>query len=130
MIMKNYFFLVIKVIVSAILIQTLWFKFTAHSESVYIFSMIGLEPFGRTAVGTMELVAAVLILIPGTSWMGALGTAIIMSGAIMFHLTVLGVSVQNDGGTLFALALITWVGSLVILWNERRKVPILNLRLP
>ena len=51
---------------AAILLQTLFFKFTGARESVYIFSTLGLEPWGRIGSGVAELIASVLLLIPST----------------------------------------------------------------
>ena len=64
---------------AVILLQTLFFKFTAAPESVYIFTTVGLEPWGRIGSGIAELIAAILILIPAT-WLGA-GLAIAVMAA-------------------------------------------------
>src|SRR5947208_12975359 len=104
-----------RVAAAVILLQTLFFKFTAAPESVYIFTKVGLEPWGRIGSGVAELVAAILILIPGTTWIGA-GLALgVMAGAIFSHLTVLGISVMGDGGLLFGLALAVAVCSTLLL---------------
>ena len=52
---------------------------------------------------------------------GALLAVGTMSGAILTHLTVLGIEVQGDGGTLFALALIVAIASAWVLWRDRRN---------
>ncbi len=106
-------------IAAVILLQTLWFKFTAAPESVYIFSTLGLEPWGRIGSGIAELVAAVLLIIPRTSWMGA-GLALgIMGGALLSHLAVLGIEVMADGGTLFILALSVALCATITLYLHR-----------
>ena len=120
--MKNKLVLVLRIITAVILLQTLYFKFTASSESVYIFSRLGLEPYGRIFAGISELIAAILLLIPSTFIFGAMASAGIISGAILSHLTVLGIEVQNDGGLLFLLALIVFLFSTGILIIEREKV--------
>src|SRR5437867_10439565 len=95
----------LRIAAAIILLQTLFFKFTAAPESVYIFTKVGAEPWGRIGSGVVELIAAILFLLTRTAWLGA-GIAIgVMAGAIVSHLTVLGVVVMNDGGLLFALAL-------------------------
>ncbi|MBT8188976.1 MAG: DoxX family protein [Bacteroidia bacterium] len=124
--MKKYFFLIIRIVVAVILLQTLRYKFSAHPDSVYIFSTVGLEPVGRIFIGVAELVAALLILIPRTIWLGASLTAGILAGAIIMHLTLIGIEVQGDKGTLFYIAVLTFILSLVILWNERKKIPIIK----
>ena len=113
---------VLRLVPAVIFLQTLFFKFTAAPESVYIFETVGMEPFGRIGSGIAELIAAILLLIPSTSWMGAalgLGT---IAGAIFFHLTILGIEVQNDGGTLFALAVVVFIFCAIILYRERIQI--------
>lgn len=128
--MKKILTTVLRIIPAIILLQTLYFKFSAAPESVYIFSTLGLEPFGRIGSGIAELIAAVLLLIPKASWMGALLSLGVISGAIVSHLTILGIEVQGDGGYLFGLALAVFVTSTLILWMEKSKVPILNKLFP
>ena len=110
---------VLRLVVAAILAQTLYFKFTGAPESVYIFETLGIEPWGRLASGVAELVAAVLLLLPRTAVWGALLSLGIISGAILSHLTMLGIEVQGDGGLLFGLAVAVFVGSAAIVWHER-----------
>ncbi|WP_369872309.1 DoxX family protein [Aquimarina sp. Aq78] len=112
----------LRIIVALILIQTLRFKFTAHPDSVYIFTKVGLEPYGRIGTGITELIAGVLLLIPKTAWIGAMLTLGIIGGAIMMHLTKLGIEINNDGGILFITAVVTFVLSAVILWIRRKEV--------
>jgi hypothetical protein len=114
--------------VAAILGQTLFFKFTAAPESVYIFSTLGLEPWGRIGSGVAELIAAILLLIPATAALGALLALGVIVGALGAHLTRLGIEVQGDGGLLFGLAVTVFVGSLVVLWLRRRDLPWLGSR--
>lgn len=111
-----------RIIVALILIQTLRFKFTAHLDSVYIFRTISLEPFGRIGVGIAELIAGILLLIPKTAWLGALLSIGLMLGAVIMHLTILGIEIKNDGGILFTTAVITLLLSVVILFMERRMI--------
>ena len=124
--MNKKVYLIIRVVIAIILVQTLRYKFTAHPDSVYIFSKVGLEPIGRIGIGVLELIAAILILVPKTIWAGALLTFGLLSGAVMMHLTQLGIEINNDGGSLFYLAVITLVLSGVVLWIEREKVPIIG----
>jgi putative oxidoreductase len=96
--------LVLRLVVAAILLQTLYFKFSGAPESVYIFQTLGAEPWGRIGSGVAELVAAVLLLLPRTAGLGAVLSLGIISGALLSHLAILGIEVQGDGGLLFALA--------------------------
>jgi len=129
--MKNPIFLwIIKLIAVVILIQTLFFKFTGAEESVYIFSKLGVEPYGRIGSGVVELIASILILIPRTTLLGALLGMGTMLGAIFSHLFILGIKVQNDGGTLFSLAVITLVCCLILVFVQKNKIPdLLRLKL-
>ena len=110
------------------MLQTLFFKFTGAPESIYIFEQVGMEPFGRYASGIAELIASILLLIPRTTWLGATLALGVMAGAIMSHLTVLGIEVQGDGGTLFALAIVVFVSSAVLLFLDRKDIPVIGER--
>lgn len=115
--------------VAVILAQTLFFKFTAAPESVYIFSTLGLEPWGRIASGAAELVAALLLVIPATAALGALIALGVIVGALGAHLTRLGIEVQGDGGLLFGLACAVFVGSALVVWLRRGELPLVGARL-
>lgn len=113
---------ILRITASVILLQTLFFKFSGAEESIYIFSTLGIEPYGRIGSGIVELAAAILILIPKTTWIGALGASGVMMGAILSHLFVLGIEVENDGGLLFILAVITLLCSLGLLYFNKNKL--------
>lgn len=112
--------------VAVILLQTLFFKFTAAEESVYIFSTIHAEPWGRIGSGVIELVASLLLLIPALSPMGAVVAMASMAGAIATHLVILGIEVKGDGGLLFALAVTAFAGSAVVLLIRRGQLPVVG----
>lgn len=112
----------LRLLVAGILLQTLYFKFTGAPESVYIFSTLGAEPWGRLGSGAMELIAAVLLLIPRTVAKGALLALGVISGALLSHIFVLGIAVQGDGGLLFLLALVVFVGSAALVWLHRDQL--------
>lgn len=113
---------ILRITASVILLQTLFFKFSGAEESVYIFSALGVEPYGRIGSAIAELIAAVLILLPRTTWIGAIAGIGIMTGAILSHLFVLGIELQNDGGLLFALAVITLLCCLGLLYFNKNKL--------
>ncbi len=115
-----------RLVVAVILLQTLFFKFTAAPESVYIFESLGQEPAGRIGSGVVELIAAVLLFLPGMVAVGALLSLGVISGAIFFHLTSLGIEVRDDGGLLFALAVVVWIGSAIVLWIHRTQLPVVG----
>ncbi len=115
-------------IVALILLQTLFFKFTGAEESKYIFSTLlgDREAVGRIGSGVVELMTAALLLYPRTAWLGALLAVGTACGAILSHLTKLGVVVKDDGGLLFALALTVLVGGAVVLFLRRGDIPVVG----
>ena len=122
--MKNPIFIwIVKLTAVIILVQTLFFKFTGAEESVYIFQTLGIEPIGRIGSGIVELIASILILISRTTLIGAILGLGTMSGAIFSHIFVLGIEVQHDGGTLFTLAIVTLICCLILIYNQKNKIP-------
>ena len=118
-----------RIVVAVILLQTLFFKFTGAEESKYIFTTLmgpGMEAVGRIGSGVVELIAAVLLLVPSKAWLGALLALGTISGAIFSHLTILGIEIKGDGGLLFGLAVLVFVLSAAVLLIHRREVPILG----
>ena len=123
--MKNklkYLDVIAKVLAAFIMLQTLYFKFSASPESVYIFTKIGLEPIGRIGTGIGEMIASILILIPRTTCLGALGAIGLMAGALFFHFTVLGIVVMDDGGQLFIYACLVLLSSVYLLIRNRESL--------
>jgi len=119
-------------IVAVILLQTLFFKFTGAKESVYIFSTLGVEPWGRIGSGVVELIAAILLLTPRTVVFGAALSLGVIGGAIMSHLTRLGIALPavGDNGELFALAVVVFVASAIVLFMHRSELPFLTAASP
>lgn len=117
---------ILQVVAAAILGQTLFFKFTGAPEAVWIFTTLGVEPYGRIFTGVMELVAVVALLVPRTAALGAALSLGLMVGAVGSHLAILGIEVQGDGGTLFVLALVTAAASAVVLWLRRAELPVVG----
>jgi hypothetical protein len=114
---------ILRIVASGILLQTLYFKFTAAPESIYIFSTLGAEPYGRIGSGIIELIAAFLILMPRTTLLGALIGVGTMAGALVSHLFILGIEVQNDGGELFLLGIITFICCAVLVFLNKNRIP-------
>jgi len=110
---------VLRIIAAVIMLQTLYFKFSGADESVYIFSQLGMEPWGRIGTGVLELIASLLILFPKTTFPGALLAAGLMAGAIGSHLFKLGIVVKNDGGQLFIYALLVFFSSAALMFIYR-----------
>ena len=131
-----------RIVAAVILLQTLFFKFTAAPESVYIFTKVGtfihsfipvaaisaIEVSGRIGSGIVELIAAVLLLTPRFVWAGAVLAIAATGGALASHLTFLGIEVQGDKGLLFFLAIIVVVASAIALFLHRMQIPALGKR--
>ena len=118
----------LRLVVAVILLQTLFFKFSGAKESVYIFSTLGIEPWGRIGSGIVELVAALLLTFPRTVTLGAFIAMGTISVAILSHLTKLGIALPavGDHGELFALAIVVLLGSAALLILHRDEIPILG----
>lgn len=119
-----------RIAIAIILLQTLFFKFTAAEESRYIFATLlgeDLEAVGRIGSGIVELIAAILLVMPRTAWIGALLSLGTISGAILSHVTVLGIVVKDDGGVLFGLAVTVFVLSAVVVTIHRRELPLVGV---
>ena len=122
--MNKKLLLFLRIAIAVILLQTLRYKFLAHPDSVYIFSALGLEPYGRIGIGIVELIASILLFPKKTTWLGALLSVGLMAGALFSHLTQLGIEVKNDGGTLFYMALLTWILSSLFCGKNVKTSPL------
>lgn len=114
--MKKIISWILRLVAAFIMVQTLYFKFTGQPESIYIFSQVGIEPWGRIATGVAELIASVLLLVPSTIVLGAMLAIALMAGACITHFFFLGIEVQNDGGQLFIYAVIVLIASITLLF--------------
>lgn len=112
-----------RIVAAFLMLQTLYYKFTASPESVFIFTTVGMEPWGRWLIGVLELVASILLFIPAMVWLGAVLAIGLMAGAIGMHITLLGIEVQGDGGRLFSYAAIVLVCAAYIFWTCRKTIP-------
>ncbi len=113
---KRIISLVLRLVAAVILLQTLYFKFTAHPESVELFTKLGVEPWGRIVTGVIELISGILLLVPSAVFFGAFAGAGLMAGAILSHLTIIGIESKGDGGQLFILAFIVFACCLLLLF--------------
>lgn len=124
--MGSIFFHVARFVAAIIIGQTLYFKFSGAEESKFIFSALGMEPWGRYGLAVFESFCVLFLLIPRLVWFGALMGFNLMLGAILSHFVFLGIVVQNDGGFLFFLALVVFSLSTYLLYVERKKIPYVN----
>ena len=120
----------LRLTVAILLLLTLRFKFTAHPQSVYIFTTIGLEPYGRIGIGVFELLAAITLLIPRWSVYGAILSAGLMLGALFFHVTTLGIEVDGDPNLFYTACLILALSLLLTLLQWADLKPLLQRILP
>jgi hypothetical protein len=111
----------LRIVAALIMLQTLYFKFSAHPQSVKLFTELGLEPWGRIGVGAFELIASTLLLYPRTTFAGAALGLGLMSGAIYFHLTKLGIVFDGDA-VLFIYAVIVFACCAALLIIYRRDL--------
>jgi len=116
----------LKAIAAIIMLQTLTFKFSGAAESVYVFTTMGIEPWGRYGSGIVEGLASILLFIPRTTWLGAMLGCGVMAGALISHLTKLGIVVMGDGGQLFGLAIVTFTCCGILLLLNRKQIPIIG----
>lgn len=121
---------ILRLVPALILLQTLFFKFTAAPESVYIFSTLGAEPIGRIGSGIIELIAGICLIYRPLAGVGGLLAAGTMAGALLSHLTILGIEVMGDGGQLFVMALVTFACSIVVAWQYRKTIPVIGRYFP
>ena len=116
-----------QIFAAIILLQTLYYKFTASPESIYIFENLGIEPWGRYTSGVIELFAGLFLLVPRLNWLGALLGVWVMTAALYVHLWVLEIVIMGDGGAMFYLACSVWVCCLAVLWIRRGEmIEVLN----
>lgn len=130
---KNIISWILRIIAAIILLQTLFFKFTAHPESVELFTKLGVEPWGRIGTGVLELITGILLLIPGSVFIGAFIGLGLMAGALFSHITVIGIESKGDGGQLFFMALLVFIICLTLCimhWKQGHSLlkKILNIK--
>ena len=120
--MKFYIERISSILAAILFLQTLYFKFSAAPESVFIFSELGMEPYGRIGTGIIELIVGVLLLRRSTAFIGAILGLGVISGAILSHLLILGIKVQNDGGFLFGIAILVFILLMISLILQKDKL--------
>jgi uncharacterized membrane protein YphA (DoxX/SURF4 family) len=129
--MKKYFPLILKLIAAIIMLQTLFFKFSAAEQSINLFTKIAgdKEAYMRIGTGVIELIASILLFVPRKTWLGALLALGTMTGAIMSHISILGIVHNNDNGVLFLGAVATFLASFILLFMNRKDIPVLGDKL-
>lgn len=123
--MSYYLERIFSFVASIVLLQTLYFKFTAAPESVYIFTELQIEPFGRIGVGIVELFAALLLLFRKTSLFGAILGELVIIAALLLHIFILGIEIMDDNGKLFALAMVVFIACSISIYLQSEKLKII-----
>lgn len=141
-----------------VFLTSLYYKFTGHPDTVYIFTTIGnwlqtylgeslgslFSRYGAYLIGSFELLTSLVLLSPLVFWLpeklspganlprratlhciGGLMAAVVMSGAVFFHLfSPLGVEVlhegKGDGGSLFYAAVSILVSGIILFILNRQ----------
>lgn len=126
--MKKALPILLKLIAAIIMLQTLFFKFSGAQESINLFTKIAgeNEAYIRIGTGILELIAAILLFTPKKTWLGAFLTIGLMGGAMMSHITILGIVHNNDGGVLFIGAAITFIAGVILLFLTKKDIPIIG----
>ena len=121
----------LKLVAAIIMLQTLFFKFSGAQESVDLFTKLAGENefYMRIGTGILELIASVFLFLHKKIWLGAILTIGLMGGAIMSHLTKIGIEHNNDGGLLFGSAILIFLFAFIILFSVRKELPIVAKRL-
>ncbi|MBL4643248.1 MAG: DoxX family protein [Flavobacteriaceae bacterium] len=126
--MKKYLPVFLKLIAAVIMLQTLFFKFSGAQQSIDLFTILAQENEALLRIGTgiLELIAAVLLFTPRRTWLGALLTVGLMGGAILSHITILGIVHNNDGGLLFTGSAITFLAGSILLLLHKKEIPFIG----
>jgi putative oxidoreductase len=90
-----------------------FFKLSGDPRMVELFDAIGLGQWFRYVTGSLEVLGAILLLIPRLSGLGALLLVGVMLGAVATHLFVVG------GSPLPAIILLIVTG--VVAWGRRKR---------
>lgn len=117
-----------QLVAAGLLGSTTFFKLTGAQESIDLFTELGVEPWGRIGLGIVEVIASILLIVPRTAAIGGIVALGLMAGAIFSHLTVLGIVFNDDGGSLFMMALAVFAASAMVTWIRRRELPVIGQR--
>ena len=128
--MKKYLPVFLKLVAAIIMLQTLFFKFSGAEQSINLFTTIAgeNEALLRIGTGVIELIASILLFTPRKTWLGAILTIGLMGGAMMSHITILGIVHNNDGGILFAGSAITFIAGTLLLILNKKEIPFIGKR--
>ena len=116
---------VFRIVIAGIFLMVVFSKFTGAEESKQLFTtLMGAEneAAGRIGSGAVELLAVILLLIPKTVPFGAIVSLLTMTGAIFSHFTKLGIAVNNDGGSLFGMAVVVFILSILLIFLYRKRI--------
>ncbi len=97
-------------------------KLIGDPGSVEVFVRLGMDPTGRYLVAVIELLGALLLLSPFAA-LGAVIAVSVMCGAIIAHVTQLGLVVNDDGGVLVGMLVVVLLCSGYVVISRRKEIP-------
>jgi putative oxidoreductase len=106
---KNIILWVLQIGLAAAFIFAGWPKLAGAQMMVDMFNTIGVGQWFRYVTGGLEILSAVLLLIPGMAGPGAVILTCVMTGAIITHFTILH-SPPTGPVVLLVLTVIVLVG--------------------
>jgi putative oxidoreductase len=89
-------------------------KLLGSSDMIALFDAVGLGQWFRYVTGSLEVLGALLLVVPGTSAFGAVLLACVMAGAVVAHLAVLH--------TAPTAPFVLFVLSAVVAWGRRSQL--------
>lgn len=121
--MISWFF---QLIAAAILAKAAYSKFAGSELSVYVFNALEMGAGGRLLIGVIEGVSVLLLLSSSAPHIGALLGFGTMLGACLAHYSVLGLSVQNDGGAMVLMMVIVMISTSLVMYIRRKNLPLIG----
>lgn len=85
-----------------------WAKLTGNPEMVALFAAVGVGQWLRYVTAILELIGALLIMVPRTRRVGAALLATVMLGALTAHLFILHVPPTTPGVLLLMSGFVVW----------------------
>jgi uncharacterized membrane protein YphA (DoxX/SURF4 family) len=104
---------VLQIAAAGMFLMVGFLKLSGNAQLVGLFEAIGLGQWFRYLTGTLEVLGAILLLIPRTSGLSALMLAGVMACAVVTHVFIVG------GSPLGAIILLVVTG--VVAWGRRQR---------
>lgn len=113
--------IVFQIIAALILANAAFGKFSGNEMSVHVFHELNILET-RIVIGIIEVLAALLLLskIPQYGALLGFGT---MLGALIAHVSILGMEIHGDGGQMVMMMAVVLLSSIIVMWINRRRMP-------